>query len=96
MRNPLITLSPEGRIQRIDTCGQIDRMACTEFYSGITVGGFPDDYRAEFRRMLGQSGTPLKELLAAFPDPQAGVAVVISGVDYDTMRLGAGSRIIRL
>ena len=76
VRNPLVTLSAEGRLLRVESCPE------------------PADYRAAFVR-LREAGLPLGEALPALVHPD-GVAVVLSGLDYDTLRLTPRSAILKL
>lgn len=94
VRNPLVTLSAEGRLLRVESCPEPDRRPATEFYSGLLVAGFPADYRAAFVR-LRESGLPLGESLPALVRPD-GVVVVLSGLHYDTLRLTPRSAILKL
>ena len=80
VRNPLVTLSAEGRLLRVESCPEPDRR--------------PADYRAAFVR-LREAGLPLGEALPALVRPD-GVAVVLSGLDYDTLRLTPRSAILKL
>lgn len=96
LRNPLLTLDAQGRVVRCETCAQPDRSPFTEFCAGVLVPRFPDDYRAVFARMAA-AGAPLDEQLAAMePVCGDGVPVVISGLDYATLRPGPLARIRRL
>lgn len=92
VRNPLLTLSSDGRVLTSDSCPEPDRLAATEFYSGLLVPGFPADYRTAFERLSRDSATPLPELLAQTVTPD-GVLVVISGLDYESLRLTSRSQI---
>lgn len=96
VRNPLAEVASDGHIVRLDTCAEPDREACTEFYPGVLVPGFPADYRAAFERLCAEADTPLPELLARSVQQEGGVAVVISGLDYQTMRLTPRSQIRRI
>lgn len=96
VRNPLAELAPDGRVLRLHTCAEPDREACTAFHPGVLVPGFPADFRAAFDRLLAEADTPLPELLARLGTHDDGVTVVLSGLDYDTMRLTQRSRIRRL
>ena len=91
VRNPLLTLAPDGRVVAVESCSEPDRLAATEFYSGLLVPGFP----AAFERLCRDSATPLPELLAQTVTP-GGVLVVISGLDYESLRLTSRSQIRRL
>ena len=95
VRNPLLTLAPDGRVVAVESCSEPDRLAATGFYSGLLVPGFPDDFRAAFERLCRSSAAPLPELLAQTVTP-GGVLVVISGLDYESLRLTPRSQIRRL
>ena len=58
----------------------------------MLVPGFPADYRTAFERLSRDSATPLPELLAQTVTPD-GVLVVISGLDYESLRLTSRSQI---
>lgn len=90
VRNPLVTLSPEGRITAAAVCPEPDRQAGTEFYAGLLVPDFPADFRTAFARMQSEArhgGPALSEQLAALVPAAGGIPVVISGIDYAAMRL---------
>ena len=95
VRHPLLTLGADGRVLSAESCPDPDRLAATEFYSGLLVPGFPADCRTAFERLCRDSATPLPELLAQTVTP-GGVLVVISGLDYESMRLTSRSQIRRL
>ena len=71
-----------------------DRLAATEFYAGLLVPDFPADYRAAFDGMRA-AALPLSELLPRIVTP-GGALVVISGLDYDSLRLTPQSQIRKL
>lgn len=95
VRDPLLTLGPDGRVLAVESCPDPDRQPATEFYSGLLVPGFPADYRAAFERLCGDLATPLPVLLAQTVTP-GGVLVVISGLDYESLRLTPRSQIRKL
>ena len=95
VRNPLLTLAPDGRVVAVETCPEPDRLAATEVYAGWLVPGFPADFRAAFERRCRSSAAPLPELLAQTVT-LGGVLVVISGLDYESLRLTPRSQIRRL
>lgn len=95
VRHPLLTLGADGRVLSAECCPDPDRLAATEFYAGLLVPGFPDDFRAAFERLCRSSAAPLPELLAQTVTP-GGVLVVISGLDYESLRLTPRSQIRRL
>lgn len=94
VRNPLLTVASDGCVLRSESCPEPDRLASTEFYAGLLVPGFPSDYRAAFERMRS-SAAPLSEQLAQAVTP-GGVLVVISGLDYESLRLTLRSQIRKL
>lgn len=95
VRNPLVELGSDGRIRLVTVCTRPDCMPCTEFYAGMLVPDFPTDFRAAFEMMRNCAATPLPELLAQLP-AEPGVPVVLSGLDYRTLRLTPQARIQRL
>ncbi len=91
IRHPVVTFcDPEGTFF-VESCPTPDRLPCTEFYAGVLVADFPADYVRVFER-LRTAGGDLSRLL-----PQTvvdgGIWVVISGLDYASLRLVAASRI---
>ncbi len=86
VHNPLVSFSAEGRPLHIETCTEPDRQAATEFHAGLLVLDFPADYRAAFVAMQAEDA-PLTELLPHYVPADGGVAVVLSGLDYDALRL---------
>ena len=94
VRNPLLTLDSGGRVVAVETCPEPDRLAATEFYAGLLVPDFPADYRAAFDGMR-VAALPLSELLPRIVTP-GGALVVISGLDYDSLRLTPQSQIRKL
>ncbi len=70
----------------IETCTEPDLQAATEFHAGLLVLDFPADYRAAFVAMQAEDD-PLTELLPRYVPADGGVAVVLSGLDYDALRL---------
>ena len=85
VRHPLLTLGADGRVLSAESCPDPDRLAATEFYAGLLVPDFPADYRAAFDGMRA-AALPLSELLPRIVTP-GGALVVISGLDYDSLRL---------
>lgn len=94
VRHPLLTLGPDGRVLRAESCPEPDRLAATEFYAGLLVPGFPADYRAAFGGMR-TAAAPLSELLPQVVT-SGGVLVVISGLDYESLRLTPQSQIRKI
>ena len=86
VRHPLLTLGADGRVLSAESCPDPDRLAATEFYAGLLVPDFPADYPAAL---------PLSELLPRIVTP-GGALVVISGLDYDSLRLTPQSQIRKL
>jgi len=94
LRHPLVDLNAAGEALSVAVCPDPDRMPFTEFHAGVLVLGFPSDYRSAFERMKARSAEPLAELLLRERIPvRPGVAVVLSGLDYATMRLTPRARI---
>lgn len=96
VRDPLLTLAADGRILSATRCTAPDRLAATEFYAGLLVPDFPADYRAAFARLCQHADTPLEELLRRLVPASPGLLVVLSGLDYPSLRLTAQSRISAL
>ena len=94
VRHPLLTLGADGRVLSAECCPDPDRLAATEFYAGLLVPDFPADYRAAFDGMRA-AALPLSELLPRIVTP-GGALVVISGLDYDSLRLTPQSQIRKL
>ena len=94
VRHPLLTLGADGRVLSAESCPDPDRLAATEFYAGLLVPDFPADYRAAFDGMRA-AALPLSELLPRIVTP-GGALVVISGLDYDSLRLTPQSQIRKL
>lgn len=92
VRWPLVTLSAGGRVLSVETCPDPDRRAGTEFYAGLLVFGFPSDYRRAFGDLL-RLDRSLAETLPGVVLPEGGIGVVLSGLDYASLRLTAASRI---
>lgn len=92
VRNPLVMFSPEGRPLHIEQCADPDRLPATEFHAGLLVLDFPADYRAAFEALQAENA-PLNELLPRCVPAEGGIAVVLSGLDYDRLRLTPQSRI---
>ena len=90
--NPVATLSAEGRLIEVECCAEPDRLPATEFYSGVLVPDFPADYAAAFAELQRRGGA-LAELLPAVVPARGGIAVVLSGLDYDRLQLTDCSRI---
>lgn len=93
---PLVTLSADGRVLSVETCRDPDRRAGTEFYAGLLVEDFPADYRRGFDALRARISEPLSVTLPTVVTPGRGVWVVLSGLDYATLRLTPQSRILRL
>ena len=94
VRHPLLTLGADGRVLSAESCPDPDRLAATEFYAGLLVPDFPADYRAAFDGMR-VAALPLSELLPRIVTP-GGALVVISELDYDSLRLTPQSQIRKL
>ena len=92
VRNPLVVFSSDGRPLRVEQCADPDRQPATEFYAGLLVFDFPPNYGTFFGKWCAEQA-PLRERLPqCVPAPQ-GIAVVLSGMDYDELRLTPQARI---
>ena len=94
VRAPLVTLAADGRVLSVVSCPEPDRVAATEFYAGLLVPGFPVDYREIFVRLCA-AAVPLTELLPQVVTSH-GILVVISGLDYESLRPTPQSQIRKL
>lgn len=95
VRSPLVTLSADGRVLTVAFCPDPDRLPATEFYAGLLILGFPEDYRAAFER-LRDADKPLTEQLPRIVTALGGVLVVLSGLDYESLRLTPQSQIRKI
>lgn len=95
VRSPLVTLAADGRVLTAACCTDPDRLPATEFYAGLLIPGFPEDYRAAFER-LRATDKPLSELLPGLVESDGGVLVVLSGLDYESLRLTPQSQIRKI
>lgn len=93
VRNPLVTLSPDGRCLRVEQCADPDRQPATEFYAGLLVLDFPANYDSFFGKWCAEQA-PLRERLPRCVPAPHGIAVVLSGLDYDELRLTPQSRLL--
>ncbi len=93
LRNPLAVFGPDGRLLRIESCAEPDRQPATEFYAGLLVLDFPSDYEAVFSKLRAERAS-LSERLPHYVPASPGCPVVLSGLDYDTLRLTPQSSII--
>lgn len=66
IRNPLVEVGADGRLRLVGTCPQPDRLPFTEFYAGLLVAGFLQDYRFAFAFLKTRRETPLADLFAEF------------------------------
>lgn len=104
LHNPLVTLTADGQILCVEPCAEPDRMAATSFYAGVLIPASLADRLSALCRQQPLSAAPLPELLAAAaadlpselcevaPDHCCGLAVV-SGLDYETLRLTPQTRV---
>lgn len=93
VRWPLVMLSADGGVVSVEECRDPDRLPGTEFYAGLLVFGFPADYRRAFAELQRRGGEPLSATLPEVVLPAGGIGVVLSGLDYATLRLTPLSRI---
>ncbi len=91
-----MTFNGAGRVCAVEVCDAPDREPFTEFFAGLMVTGFPAAYREAFSRLQACAGEPLFESLARIAGCEEGVAVVISGLDYASMRLTERSSVARI
>lgn len=91
LRHPLVEFSADGSVVGISVCPEPDRTAFVEFRAGLLVADFPTDFHAAFAAL--PCDRPLSESLPPLLTPGRGVWVVLSGLDYDTLRLTAAARI---
>lgn len=96
VRNPLVRVSEEGRIMRVEECPDPDREPLTEFHAGLLVADFDTDYHAAFARLCSTPNRSLAESLPEAVTHKKGILVVISGIDYDTLCPTPHARIERL
>ena len=94
IRHPLVEVAPDGRVLSVASCSDPDRIPFVEFRAGLLVPGFPEDFRAAFRSL--PADRPLSESLPALLAPGHGVLVVISGLDYGSLRLTPAARIEKI
>ncbi len=73
-----------------------DREPLTEYYAGVLVCNFPEDYHAAFDAMMSRRDVPLDTLLRDVVLADSGAVVVISGIDYGRFMLTADSRIQKI
>ncbi len=93
IRHPLAVFGSDGRLLRIEPCAEPDRQPATEFHAGLLVLDFPTDYETVFSKLRAERASlseRLPHIVPAFP----GCPVVLSGLDYDALRLTPQSRII--
>ncbi|MCM1301653.1 MAG: cytosine deaminase [Alistipes senegalensis] len=86
VRNPLVTFASDGRVLRVEQCATPDRQPATEFHAGLLVLDFPADYGTFFPQWCAERASLAERLPQCVPAPQ-GIAVVLSGLDYDGLRL---------
>ena len=96
MHNPLVEFSAEGKFISAREVSGVDRSPHTEFYAGLLVIGFKEDYRAAFAEMMASSEQSLEVLLPRYTSDIQGVAVIISGIDYERLALTDRAKIIRI
>lgn len=92
VRNPLVVFASDGRPLRVEQCADPDWQPATEFYAGLLVLDFPANYGTFFGKWCAEQAALRERLPLCVPAPQ-GIAVVLSGIDYDSLRLTPQSRI---
>ena len=95
IRHPLAVFGPEGCLLRIEPCAEPDRQPATEFYAGLLVLDFPTDYETLFSKLRAEWAS-LSERLPHYVPAAPGRPVVLSGLDYDALRLTSCSSITAL
>lgn len=93
---PLVTLTAAGELLCVERWDCPDRLSGTEFYGGMLVFGFPERYREAFGELLKRRSEPLTATLPTTVVATGGIGVVLSGLDYTTLRLTEHSQILRL
>lgn len=96
VRHPLAEIVPDGRVRLVASCPEPDRLPFVEFRAGLLVPDFPADFREAFARLQTRPEVPLTAALQAVVTPCGGVPVVISGLDYDTLKLTPAARIEKI
>ncbi len=96
VRRPVVEIGACGDVRRVGSSDDPDREPFTAFFAGLLVFDFPQDFRGAFARLQAQPKVPLAESLPAVVTPGCGVPVVISGLEYDGLRLTPHSRIMRV
>lgn len=91
LRHPLVEVAEGGRIVSVSSCPDPDRLPFVEFRPGLLVPDFPRDFRTVFRALPPDS--PLSQTLPPLLTPGRGLLVVISGLDYGSLRLTPAARI---
>lgn len=94
IRHPLVEVAADGGLLSVVVCPDPDRIPFVEFHAGLLVPDFPEDFRTAFRSL--PADRPLSESLPALLVPGHGVLVVISGLDYDSLRLTSAARIEKI
>lgn len=96
VRHPLVEIAPDGRVRLVASCPEPDRLPFVEFRAGLLVPDFPADFQEAFARLQTRPEVSLAETLPAVVAPCGGVPVVISGLDYDTLKLTPAARIEKI
>lgn len=93
MHHPLVEFDSKGRVLRIEECSSVDRSPLTEFFAGLMVLHFPENAREVFREMMENRHKSLEVLLREVTLQDGGVAVILSGLDYQGGFLTSSSQI---
>lgn len=96
MHNPLVEFSAEGAFVCAREISGVDQVPHTEFYAGMLVVGFKEDYRTAFSEMMASADRSLEDLLPRYTSDTQGIAVVISGIDYERLALTDRAKIMRI
>ena len=92
-KNPRLTFSDEGCLLDLDFLDDPDTSPLTEFYSGLVVVDFPQAWQTAFEKLRRERSQSLLELLPQIIDPEEGILVLLSGLDYERMCLTERSEI---
>ncbi|MDE6046562.1 MAG: cytosine deaminase [Alistipes sp.] len=96
VRDPLVEIAADGRMRSLAVCAEPDRMPFVEFYAGLLVFDFPADFRAAFAALQDTPDESLAERLPGLVVPGGGIPVVISGLDYASLRLTPAATIRKI
>lgn len=93
VRHPLAEIAPDGRVRLVASCPEPDCLPFVEFRAGLLVPDFPADFQDAFARLQTQPEVSLAETLPAVVTPGCGIPVIISGLNYNDLKLTPAARI---